>query len=689
MQIYLYQNEAQVGPYTEQQLRDMVTSGAIGQNEQAWHEGLGEWQPLNKIISFAPTRPAFPPPPKQLKDNGRIVSRKPINDLRILFYTIALCLIVAGGYLYFWKNKPTTSKSDPVVDAAIGNVKQGFDNLNRASGEYLSAASSANKGVIPIPETKGEQLPPKPIQTFAANDAPPNSVAKGQVYRTIDDQQAITIVSSDELELREGNENLICKYTKQEGVLRVVVNMLGQNQAVYFRITQQGLQESDGDKRIYFNPDSLVAARKAARLQIDLCEACVYGDLSRVKLLLENGANVNIPATVPGRFNLGLVNGREETFPIFWALLGDWEKQDMVSIVKLLLSKGAYVNQEEFRQGEGEHWTPLHEAMQSAGATSNGIEVILALVEAGADPNRRSFRNNGKTVFDDAMERYRDPNGGILNASWAPIIKAMQNGKSPKSNAIRDESTPPEPSNNPQTGSDAGSTQPQEQAVKPNEERNTSTGVSMPGERHPETRTRLLGMQDIQGWNDGELRYAINEMYARHGADFKDKEIKKGFVKFNWYQPRSGRSYDDAESDFSDTEKQNVKLLGDCRQKILQNRKPLFQVFEPTDMNTSSFSFDTKRPLVSVYGIQNVRFLSSSQEYQITLNPNDAHAFAAITNGNIGRWLIVTSGSKVVMCFQIRYQILNGVWRIYHNNDPAGQKPIDEFAQKLKKSTGT
>ena len=63
MQIYLYQNEQQVGPFDETQIRATVASGAISQSDIAWHDGLSEWQPLNTILSFSPPA-SVPPPPR-------------------------------------------------------------------------------------------------------------------------------------------------------------------------------------------------------------------------------------------------------------------------------------------------------------------------------------------------------------------------------------------------------------------------------------------------------------------------------------------------------------------------------------------------------------------------------------------------------------------------------------------------
>jgi len=61
MQIYILQNGQQNGPYDAEQIRGMVVSCTISENDLGWHDGLSEWKPLNTIISFA--APATTPPP--------------------------------------------------------------------------------------------------------------------------------------------------------------------------------------------------------------------------------------------------------------------------------------------------------------------------------------------------------------------------------------------------------------------------------------------------------------------------------------------------------------------------------------------------------------------------------------------------------------------------------------------------
>ncbi len=73
-----------------------------------------------------------------------------------------------------------------------------------------------------------------------------------------------------------------------------------------------------------------------------------------------------------------------------------------------------------------------------------------------------------------------------------------------------------------------------------------SSESSFEGERYSQTRTSYLSDSDVADWNFDEVRYAINEMYARHGYSFKSKTIRKQFSTFPWYRPISGRSQTEA-----------------------------------------------------------------------------------------------------------------------------------------------
>ena len=93
-----------------------------------------------------------------------------------------------------------------------------------------------------------------------------------------------------------------------------------------------------------------------------------------------------------------------------------------------------------------------------------------------------------------------------------------------------------------------------------------SAPAPMVGERYPETRLRLIEPAYTEKLSTGELRYAINEMYARHGAVFPQKEISAVFQTKEWYRPRPDLSFDQIEERaFSDIERLNIKTLGEAR----------------------------------------------------------------------------------------------------------------------------
>jgi hypothetical protein len=87
---------------------------------------------------------------------------------------------------------------------------------------------------------------------------------KGEVYQALDLSEAITLVSADELEHHKGEFNLVCKYTKQGDTLRLVENIFGTTQALYFKITPQGLRANDGI--VLYSPTGRITAIEENKL---------------------------------------------------------------------------------------------------------------------------------------------------------------------------------------------------------------------------------------------------------------------------------------------------------------------------------------------------------------------------------------------------------------------------------------
>ena len=89
-----------------------------------------------------------------------------------------------------------------------------------------------------------------------------------------------------------------------------------------------------------------------------------------------------------------------------------------------------------------------------------------------------------------------------------------------------------------------------------------SSPRALDGEQYPQTRLRVLTAEDVKRLSTVQLRYAINEVYARYGATFpKTPEIQRQFEQFSWYYPNPSLSYEAIDALMSDVERQNVKLL--------------------------------------------------------------------------------------------------------------------------------
>jgi YARHG domain-containing protein len=104
-----------------------------------------------------------------------------------------------------------------------------------------------------------------------------------------------------------------------------------------------------------------------------------------------------------------------------------------------------------------------------------------------------------------------------------------------------------------------------QQEVAQREDDTEQADTELPGEKFPATREEELAVPDVNESSLSDITYAINEMFARHGAEFKDKKVTKEFSQFPWYQPRPGSTYDQIEKEFSDLEKENLKVLSRCR----------------------------------------------------------------------------------------------------------------------------
>ena len=57
--IYIHKDGNQLGPFTEQQLKDEITQGHFSASDMAWKEGTPDWVPINSLLGGTP--PPVPP----------------------------------------------------------------------------------------------------------------------------------------------------------------------------------------------------------------------------------------------------------------------------------------------------------------------------------------------------------------------------------------------------------------------------------------------------------------------------------------------------------------------------------------------------------------------------------------------------------------------------------------------------
>lgn len=55
------------------------------------------------------------------------------------------------------------------------------------------------------------------------------------------------------------------------------------------------------------------------------------------------------------------------------------------------------------------------------------------------------------------------------------------------------------------------------------------------GQIFPDSSSQVIDTARIKALSDTDLKYAINEIYARHGYIFKSEDLKNYYKQFSWY----------------------------------------------------------------------------------------------------------------------------------------------------------
>ena len=80
----------------------------------------------------------------------------------------------------------------------------------------------------------------------------------------------------------------------------------------------------------------------------------------------------------------------------------------------------------------------------------------------------------------------------------------------------------------------------------------------------PYTDSMYYSKSDFAGWDKQTIRYALNEIYARHGRRFKSSDLQDYFSAQPWYSGTVS-SDDFNESVLNKYEKKNIELLSSLK----------------------------------------------------------------------------------------------------------------------------
>lgn len=76
----------------------------------------------------------------------------------------------------------------------------------------------------------------------------------------------------------------------------------------------------------------------------------------------------------------------------------------------------------------------------------------------------------------------------------------------------------------------------------------------------PNSSKEIIDDDKIEELSDEDLRFAINEIYARNGYIFRDNELREHFEQFDWYE-KTVKPDDFSMNMFNDVEKENVEKM--------------------------------------------------------------------------------------------------------------------------------
>lgn len=161
MQIYLARNNQQAGPYSLEQVNQMLATGQVSLTDLAWHEGMTEWKVLGELTAgqlvYQPPVAAYTPPPAPAADvstawgNPSAVGvsiKKSANELASINKRISAKLI--DLVLWFPVSIIPMFSLSPEAMARIQELNSDFNQIAANQAEIMALLPPASLWAIGI-----------------------------------------------------------------------------------------------------------------------------------------------------------------------------------------------------------------------------------------------------------------------------------------------------------------------------------------------------------------------------------------------------------------------------------------------------------------------------------------------------------------------------------------------------------
>lgn len=170
MQIYIYKNNQQTGPFEESKVLGWLAGGQLSPNDMAIKQGDNQWKPLKDLFPQVTNQPPIPPqnignlnPPVAKVGNLEPKSGSGAKIFLFLLLGFGFLILVAavgiGGFLYFNQSNRTVVSTDNSIKTLNSNSSNTNSNSSSSEPDFKALKDKAKELAKLSPPLKLESKP--------------------------------------------------------------------------------------------------------------------------------------------------------------------------------------------------------------------------------------------------------------------------------------------------------------------------------------------------------------------------------------------------------------------------------------------------------------------------------------------------------------------------------------------------